>query len=212
VDLRADFCLVILGPGLSERQPPPLVDLPCGPRVMGVWWKVPSRQPSSEARHCGDRPARVLVGACPSRVCEHRAAVAGRAHLVVSTAGWGAGLSVPRVVRSSERSTQLPASFCWMCPDSLTGPFVDSAALHLQWGTRFSGAVLRSRTGVAVSAPSEGLLFGVGARSVVPPTIRSSERAGGVTQRRWPSGPGCRSVTSLLLLRNWRSSRRPRVR
>lgn len=62
-----------------------------------------------------------LGGCCRSRSSRRCSGFAAK------VTRWGTGLSVPRVVRSSDRSTQLPASNCWMCPFPSRVHFVDTA-------------------------------------------------------------------------------------
>lgn len=248
--------LAVFGPASSERQPPP-------------WWTCPVTLGSwgSSGRYLRARPLRrrgiAETVRCRSlRVHAPRGyGFSGRLLPAVSISSLrrlccrgdevGSGPTVPRVVRSSERSTRLPASICWMCPFPSRVHFVDSVLLRVQlrlyaqlgnpvlrccssgWyrGCRLGtvrGSALRGRREVgrtlvlrdacevsrvfvlrgghevSINCPS-GWVVG-------PPTICSSERAGGVTQRRRFFGPGCRSVTVLSVLRDRGSSGRPRVR
>lgn len=213
--------LAICGPGLSERQPPPWWTCPV---ALGSWGSGGRFLRANPLRRRGNAETvrrRSLRPHAPRGCGFVWVAAAGRTHLVVSAAGWGVGLSVLRVVRSSERSIRLPASFVgcvlfphgsilWArlgnqvlrCCSSEQGHALRSIRSRCLGAVR--GSALRSGREVSVNLPS-GCAIG-------PPTICSSERAGGGTSWRWLCGPGCRSVTGFLALRGWRSSMRPRVR
>jgi len=161
-----------------------LVDLPCDPRVMGVQWKVPSRQTSSEARHRGDRPVQVPPGPCPSRVWVLWAAAAGRVHLIASSAllprrrggeraNCSSGRSFFGAVDSAPRVHLLDVSL------SLTGPLCG-----------FGTAACAASVVCTVGEPgSSVLLFGVvsGLPSRHRPRVCSSGQARGRSNPR-PSG------------------------
>lgn len=169
---------------------------------MGVRLKVPSRQASSGRRGSAETVRYRSLRSMPFAGVARWAAAAGRAHLVALVAllpgrpRWDAGPTVLRVVRSSERSAQLPASFVG-CVLSLTGPFCGLryccvcgfGRVH-SWGTWFFGITLRGETHALRSMLSRCL-----------GTVRGSA----LTSRRWV-GLTCalrgeREVSQVFVLR-----------